>query len=218
MFSGETVSLDSSICFSSIVPLLLKAATGPGRRGARQERTGGPAVGGGPHPQDRNGREGPGPARVAARRGGTKGQRRPPRQPEAGQQRRRPPRRRPGRALRPAPRHAIVTALADETAHAGSVERSGIERGRAARARRLPSSNQSGRFAEATPEAGCARPRLVPDRRLSRKVLPSSREAIGDLFWKARRNLRCWQSQVNDRLNSVLDIGQTDIMYTGSEY
>jgi len=43
--------------------------------GGRQERTGGPAGRGGPHPKGRNEEEEPGAAGVAARRGGTTGER-----------------------------------------------------------------------------------------------------------------------------------------------
>lgn len=46
--------------------------------GGRQERTDDPADRGGLHPQGRNAMEDPGFARVAARRGGITGQRRPP--------------------------------------------------------------------------------------------------------------------------------------------
>lgn len=45
---------------------------------AAKKRTGRPAGGAGQHPQDRNAEEVSAPARVAARRGGPKGERRPP--------------------------------------------------------------------------------------------------------------------------------------------
>ena len=47
---------------------------------------------GGPHPKDRNEEEEPGSARFAACRGGTRGERRPPRYSGAGGQRHRAPR------------------------------------------------------------------------------------------------------------------------------
>src|SRR5690606_33683303 len=56
---------------------------GAGMAGGRQERTGGPAGGGGPHPTGRNEVEDPGAAGVAARRGGTTGERATTRQPGA---------------------------------------------------------------------------------------------------------------------------------------
>lgn len=62
-------------CRSSPVPLLRTSCTG--LAGWAAERTGSPAEGGGPHPQGRNEVEDLSVAQVAARRGGTKGKRRP---------------------------------------------------------------------------------------------------------------------------------------------
>ncbi|MEO8722333.1 MAG: hypothetical protein ABI395_02260 [Sphingobium sp.] len=64
--------------FAFLIFLTPTTATGAGMAGGRQERTDSPADEGGQHPQDRNEEKDLSAAQVAARRGRTTGQRRPP--------------------------------------------------------------------------------------------------------------------------------------------
>jgi hypothetical protein len=75
--AADTVRSAMSICLSSMsfTPSFKPPQPAPERRGGRRRADGSPADGGGPHPKGRNAMEDPGAAGVAARRGGTRGER-----------------------------------------------------------------------------------------------------------------------------------------------
>ena len=102
--------------------------------GGRQERTDDPADRGGLHPKGRNAMEDPGVARVAARRGGITGQRRPPARSRSARQRHR------ARAMSGsgAKLRRVSRSPSEwtETPKSDSATRSGVERGHAAGVRR----------------------------------------------------------------------------------
>jgi hypothetical protein len=129
--------------------------------GGRQERTDDPAGGGGLHPQGRNKVEDPGVARVAARRGGITGQRRPPARSSAGGQ---TPRR---AAARPQP-SARQRCSAPAELHQSRALVSGRPSRRRARAIRAPAAAApSGRIERATRKSTAPRPLAPPQEQAS---------------------------------------------------